>query len=503
MPRKSFLALFFLGAALFGWRLGLPDFWEPDEPDFALISREMLESGDWLLPTRNGAPYAEKPPLLYWMVAGLGKLTGAGINGWTGRIPSALCALGTVLAVATVGSRWFSPGVGMGAALALMTMPLWLLKTRYLLTDMPFAAFSTLALLGLGRSLIEGRPPAWWGFAALGLAVLAKGPSAVVLVGLALAAGGLLSRRNPFPFPWRWIPGGLLVLAIAAPWYLAVRAKDPAFFHEVFWKQNLRFFETVSHRRGFHYYLPTLLWNLFPWILPLLAGLPAAWRARKEPALALALGWFGGMLLLLSVSSVKQEKYLLPLLPAAALLAAWALENRPALAGWTARLAGGALVLAAGALAVSACAWPYFMEPALGLAVAALVCAACLYHSRALGPCLAAFYLAVIILGLPVADRFKSDRSFAERAAALAEGKPLAFYGEDLQSAYPFYAKRKVDYLEAPGGERVAAYLREKPDALLILRERDRKRLPEDISSRMTPVLRGRKDIVAVRWSAP
>ena len=105
MPRRDLLVLTLLAAGLFSWRLGSHDFWEPDEPDFALISREMLQSGDWIVPTRNGARYAEKPPLLYWMVAGLAKLTGAGVNGWTARIPCAACGLLGVWVVYAAGLR--------------------------------------------------------------------------------------------------------------------------------------------------------------------------------------------------------------------------------------------------------------------------------------------------------------------------------------------------------------------------------------------------------------
>ena len=110
--------------------------------------------------------------------------------------------------------------------------------------------------------------------------------------------------------------------------------------------------------------------NLFPWVLPLLAAVPMAWKARRDkPALGLALGWVFGMLVLLSASRVKQDKYLLPLLPAAALLAGWAVEECVGLKKWTARITMGVLALLAGALA--GCAWllPEHRAVCVGLAL--------------------------------------------------------------------------------------------------------------------------------------
>ena len=506
--RRDLAVLALAGGALLFLGLGSRDFGEPDEPDFALISREMLRSGDWIVPTRNGTPYSEKPPLLYWMVAGLGKLTGTGVNGWTGRLPSAACALMAVLAVYLAGRRWLSRDAGLFAALILLTMPLWLLKGRWLLTDMPLAGFLTVAILGLGRGLVEeGTAPAWWGFAALGLAVLAKGPMAIPLVAVVLGGAGLLLSRNPFRPLGRWILGGLLVLAIAAPWYLAVWRLAPRGFLEDCLGQNFRFVQTASHARPWHYYLPAVAYDLFPWSLPALAAIPLAWRARREkPALALALAWFLGMLGLLSLSTVKQGKYMLPFLPAAALLAGWTLVEGGSLTRWTGRLASWALLILAAALGVAAwsCPVPEFRGPLAGLAVAALVCSAAPAflpgRTSVLAAALAAFYIAVVCLAEPVVGRLKSARPFSVAAARMAGPGSLAYYGDDLQAAFPFYADRKVDYVET-SPEGLDRYLRAHPGGLVMMRARDRDRLgPVSDSLRVVLAARvGQDGMVAVR----
>ncbi len=479
--RRDLAVLALAGAALLLWGLGSRDFGEPDEPDFALISREMLRSGDWIVPTRNGVAYSEKPPLLYWMVAGLGKLTGTGVNGWTGRLPSAGCALMAVLAVYLAARRWLSRDAGFAAALILLTMPLWLLKGRWLLTDMPLAGFLAVALLGLGRGLLEeGAAPAWWGFVSLGLAVLSKGPMAIPLAAVTLAGAGILLGRNPFRDLPRWILGGVVALAVAAPWYLAVWKLAPPGFLEDCLGQNFRFVATASHARPWHYYLPAVLYDLFPWSLPALASVPLAWKARREkPALALALAWFLGMLLLLSASRVKQEKYLLPLLPAAALLAGWALTRGGGLLRWTGRVTWGILLILAAALGVAAwlCPVPEFRAPLAGLAVAAAVCSASARGPvTVLAAALAAFYLAAVCLAEPVVGRLKSARPFSEAAARMAGPGPLAYYGDDLQAAFPFYADRRVDYVET-SPEALDRYLSTHSGALVMMRERDWERL--------------------------
>ncbi len=506
MRRKDLLALALLGALLFGWSLGTRDFWEPDEPDFALISREMLQSGDWIVPTRNGVRYAEKPPLLYWMVAGLAKATGTGINGWTARLPSAFCAVVTALALYLAGCRWLSRAAGLTSAVVLMTMPLWWWSGRWLMTDMPFACLVSLAMIGLARPLLEERAPAWWGFVFLGLAVLAKGPLAGALVVAGLGMAGLLLCRNPLRFPLRWIAGGFLVLAVAAPWYwLVYRQAGKGFLLEVLWRQNFRAVETESHAHGPLYYLPNLR-ALFPWVLPFLAAIPMAWKSRREkPALGLVLGWALGMLVLLSIPRVKQAKYLLPMLPGAALLAGWAMEECLALKRWTAQITMGVLAVLAGALL--ACAWllPEQRSTCLGLAVAAATCAASLVWTQATGPALASFCLAAASLALPVADRFKSARPLAEAAVLRAERRTLAYYGDDLQAAYPYYADRRLDYIDANegGGHRLEIYFRAHPDALVLMRLRDYKRLsewnPALLVTLGTPLSRkvGGKDVVA------
>lgn len=519
--KRGLAAVLLLGGVLLGWELGGRDFWEPDEPDFALISREMLASGDWVVPRRNGEPYAEKPPLIYWMTAGAARLLGSEVNGWAARVPCALSALMGSVAVFLLAGRVLGPGRGVAAALILLATPLWLLKGRWLLTDMPLAGFLAVAVAGLSRPLLDGRSPAWWGFVALALAFLAKGPLAVALAFVALAGGGVLAGRNPFR-PWgRWIAGGVLALGMAAPWYLAVAQEaGPEFLKEVLWGQNARFAATGSHHRAWHYYLPALAYDLFPWSLALPAALAMAWRERRaRPLLALALAWFAGGVLLLSASAVKQEKYLLPLLPAFAILVAECLPSRPHLLAWTARCGGATLALVAGGALGAAVLLPGIREPAAALGLVAGLAACAAFTARETAPlavALASGLAALLALGMPLADLRKSARGLSETAARLAGPHPLAFYGEDLQAVYPFYAGRKVLYVPVPvdargeadgeaGGKSLAAFFAAHPDALLILRVRDRDRLPEAVRARLATVLAdqvGSKAITVVAWKA-
>ena len=189
-----------MGLVLFGYRLGVPGLMDPDEGRYAEIAREILLLRDWLIPHLNLFPYLEKPPLVYWLTAASFKVLGD--TELAARLPSATAALGgLLLAYALARTLWGAAPAFMGATV-LATCSGYVVLGRLLTLDMTFAFLFNLAI-GLGYlALRREQPRLWpWAYGALGLAVLSKGPVALLLAGLIWGFWVVLNPPPPQPSP--------------------------------------------------------------------------------------------------------------------------------------------------------------------------------------------------------------------------------------------------------------------------------------------------------------
>lgn len=348
--------------------LGGVGFLGPDEPRYASVGRAMARSGDWITPRLNGQPWFEKPPLTYWLTA-LGHLAHLP-DEWAARLPEALISVGFLAYFYVVLAREFSSRLAMAAASILATSAGWLAYSFAALTDLPMSAALGAAML---MALCGKRPGAWaiWAGVFLGLAILGKGfvPLVLFLPVLVVVRGRRLT---------------LIAAAamIAAPWFLLCwLANGNAFWDDFFWKQHVaRFFTpSLEHVQPFWYYIPVFLAGLFPWTP--LAGLLARRPIYNDIRVRFLGAWLLYGLIFFSIARNKLPGYLLPLLPAAAILLALAWESAPSKAGW---LAGCALLLTVlptvtgilpGALLAGLSRTPVRFEPAglLFVPVAAMV----------------------------------------------------------------------------------------------------------------------------------
>lgn len=326
-------------AALYLSNLGSVGFLGPDEPRYASIGREMARSGDWITPRLDGQPWFEKSPLLYWMTAA-GTLIGLP-GEWAARLPLALVSLAFLLFFHRTLEREFSPGLALVATAILATSAGWIAYSFAAVTDLPMSAALGAAMLiaVFGPSAIERRDPRSrvHGYAAgamLGLAVLAKG-----LVPLVLALPMFLVARG------KRIHMLAATVAVAAPWYLLCGLRNGAvFWQEFLWKHHVqRYFQSgLEHAQPFWYYVPVLLLGLFPWT-PLAALLFRRKTYDDERVRFLALLVLFGFVFF-SGARNKLPGYLLPLLPALAVVLAVAVRRSPGAAWW---LAGSTSLLAA------------------------------------------------------------------------------------------------------------------------------------------------------------
>ncbi len=328
----DWLLLAGLCAFLFFYGLGSFGLIGADEPRYAQVAREMLERHDWITPTLGGVPWLEKPALYYWEAMLSYRVFGA--SDWAARVPSAIDATLMVFAVYFF-LRRFRPGSHLDGALIVASSAGIIGFARAASMDMPLTASLAIALLAWyawHESQSNRHLGLFYAFLALG--TLAKGPVApflaVVIIGIFVLAKGDLSlvKRT------LWLPGLLLFLLIAAPWYIAVQLKNPQFFREFILEHNLARFGTnlYHHPEPFWYYLPVILLGLVPWSVLVVAAtweIAGAWIAEKREMLrsedafnAFLLIWMTVPAVFFSFSQSKLPGYIVPALPAGALLLA-------------------------------------------------------------------------------------------------------------------------------------------------------------------------------------
>jgi 4-amino-4-deoxy-L-arabinose transferase-like glycosyltransferase len=307
-----------VGLVLFFYQLGAAHLMDPDEGRYAEIAREMLAGNDWLIPQLNFLPYLEKPPLVYWLTAASFKVFG--FSAAAARLPVALSALAGLFLAYGLGRAFWGPLAGVLGALVLSTSVGYVVLGRILTLDMVFALFLNLAI-GLGYlALSREYSRLWlWAYLALALAVLTKGPVAVLLTGLTWIIWVAVSR-------WPWRPfinlrGWLLLALVTLPWLVYVQWRFPEFFQFFIIEQHFgRFLTPVIHPEPLYYYIPVLLGLLLPWtwLFPWTLGRGHAFRDPDERFLII---WAAVIVIFFSLSRGKLVPYILPaLLPLALLL---------------------------------------------------------------------------------------------------------------------------------------------------------------------------------------
>jgi len=313
----SYLFLFF--------NLGAYSLKEPDEGRYAEIPREMVEQGDYLVPHLNYVRYFEKPPLLYWLTAGSYKAFG--VSEWSFRFPNALVALLCVLITFFFVSRWFTKRIGILSSLMLLSSFGFFALARIVTIDMLFA-FLLFASLSCFYEFYRKKRSLFLHlfFVALALAVLAKGPVAVILLGATILLFLLVEKKLSFLGKTLSIKGLLIFAVIAVPWFVLVCIREKEFFYFFFVDQHfLRFLTTKHHRSGpIYYFLPVLFGGLFPWSIFIPRAIIRFWRAKE---MRFFLIWSLVVFGFFSLSGSKLPPYILPIFPAIAIVLAVLFER--------------------------------------------------------------------------------------------------------------------------------------------------------------------------------
>ncbi|MCZ6855346.1 MAG: glycosyltransferase family 39 protein, partial [Gammaproteobacteria bacterium] len=333
---KQLVILFLVGAVILTAGLGMRDPWPSDEPRYALVAKEMVESGSWLLPRVGGVLYPDKPPLFFWVVSVFFLITGS--IRVAIFMPSLLAGIGVLWLVTDLARRLWNPQVAIWTGATLLLIVQFPLQMKGGQIDGLLCFWTTLGLYGFSRHLLIGPDWRWYAVAGLaaGFGVITKG---VGFLPFLIFIPYAFATRADWPVSrMRWNDGRWLLaplafaLAIAVwlvPMLLATNSETEndliQYRDNILLKQTVaRYADAWGHLRPPWYlftnaipwlWLPVSL--LFPWFFP------AWWRdlKSKDPTTLLFGGWIVLMLLFFSLSEGKRSVYIFPAAPVLALLA--------------------------------------------------------------------------------------------------------------------------------------------------------------------------------------
>jgi 4-amino-4-deoxy-L-arabinose transferase-like glycosyltransferase len=317
-----------ISLAVLFFRLGSLPLSGADEPRYARIAQEMHDRGAWVTPTLEGKPWLEKPPLYYWITSPLFSLFES--HETAARVGPAVCALIAGIAIFFLGSAYGARLAGMFGSLILLTSLGFVGFGRSASTDMPFTCCITISMALLAAAVEKDIGwKIWLAYIFLGLAVLGKGPVAIILVAGAGLGFWLFDERGIIPQRWRIIPGIFITAAISIPWFwLAFRQNGYAFPAAFFINHNLARYLTDVHHHSepVYYFFPVAIALFFPWsgwLLMLASKSPMDalrnWR-QWNPGLVFLVCWFLFPIIFFSLSKSKLAGYILPSLPPLALI---------------------------------------------------------------------------------------------------------------------------------------------------------------------------------------
>jgi 4-amino-4-deoxy-L-arabinose transferase-like glycosyltransferase len=478
----AMLAVAFIGIVLF-FRLGEPTFWDPDEAHYAQTSREMIASGDWLAPYYNDEPFFDKPALFH-MLQGAAMAT-FGSTEFAARLVPALAALALISITVWLGRALGSKDVGVVAGFLLAASPAVFALARYAILDTVFAAFLFGGAACVAVAALEDRPRLQWpGYVLVALAVLTKGPLALALCGLAFVVACVSSadlRRRLLRL--HWVVGVILVIAIAAPWFLYMwRRFGDGFVNGYVLDENIRLFATsrFANQPGPWFYFQILATGLLPWtgvivgrlvddVLAVVSG------ERLDSFEILLWSWVAVIVGFFTASTFKLDHYVFPAAPALSLLFArgWAdLHRAPVARRNLATRIGGWMV--GPMLVVMGVGVGFFIIARLDLPAAAvavpIVMTACGFavtvfmnvQVRRGGPPprvpwfgltgLLSAYLGIILFALPALEQRKVIPDVARVVAARAspEHRIASYRLNRWNPVFRFYVDRHVTLLENP-----------------------------------------------------
>lgn len=360
----SLIVFFFLCLWILLYRLGEPNFYHVrNESRRAQIVREMLRSGNWLIPHLEEEPILTKPPLFYWAAALCSR--GGTVTEGSVRLPSALAGVGIVLISMLLARAMFGWRAAWVSGWVLLTTNFFMHQTRYAELEALLALFTTAATYCFWRAATAASGTRRWFclfYLMLGLGMMTKGPFALTFPLIPIIGFVLLYKKSITIVRRDILLPSLLFFIVMLPWPCVVMYHYPDFYKLVLWETVIRAATGYVHQEPVYYYFTQLPREFFPWIfvLPCAALLALGARcASMRRQLVFILLWFFGNLVFMSLLKSKRDYYLFPLTPAAALLVGatwevlwrWAQEKIATTAAWLPKVLCTTGLVCAGAAA--------------------------------------------------------------------------------------------------------------------------------------------------------
>lgn len=312
------LAVFALLA--FTWKIGGYPLTDHDETLYSEVGREVSLHSDWWTLHWQGKPWFIHAPLTMWIQSLSFRLFG--ISEASARLHSVIFALGLVMLTAAFGRMLYGRRVGLIAGLILVSSPIFLVIARMAILDMPFTFFMTLAIFLFVKAWRENDRrmyPFFW--LAVGLATLTKGLWGLVFPCMVCFIYAVTGRERRRLLDWRLYASSAVWAVLVLPWVIAETSRYGRDFLGPFLATNTyeRLTTSVCNHSGpWWYYVPMILVGLFPWSV--LWG-TSFFRKRGEHAV-LFTAWIVPALILHSIARTKLPNYLMPMMPAFALMLA-------------------------------------------------------------------------------------------------------------------------------------------------------------------------------------
>ncbi len=319
MNKKVTIIILLLFLAIYIVPLNVRPLVMPDETRYAEMGREMVQSGDWIVPRLNGLRYFEKPPLGHWLNALSIKLLGE--NAFAVRLPGALSAALSALMLAMLIRRFTgeTSAALLAASVFLTCLEIFAIGT-FCVLDSIFSLFLTASIASFFCAFMESRPSKKAVFLtaagiSAGLAFLTKGFLAFIIPASVIVPFTIWQRRFGQLLRMFWLP--LLVAVLTAlPWSIMIHLKEPDFWRYFFWVEHIdRFLKPGGgqHPKPFWFFIPVILVGTLPWTEHIVA---AIYKIRdnclKDPLVRFAICWFIFPFLFFSASSGKLVTYILP-----------------------------------------------------------------------------------------------------------------------------------------------------------------------------------------------
>ncbi|BBO16409.1 glycosyltransferase [Candidatus Brocadia pituitae] len=485
---------------LFLFNTGKRDLWAPDEPRYAQVSKEMRDTGNFVVPHLNSAPYPDKPPLLFWLI-NLFSLSFGKITALSSRLPSAFAGIGCCLALFYFGKRLYrNTRIGLLSALILATSAKFLWMAHRAAFDVLLTFFVTMAIIcfqkGYAGQKNKGRYyTLFYTFMALG--VLTKGPVGFILpFCVVLTYLALKKDARAFKDTRPWIGGTLFVFMVFTWVFLAGVYGGKEYTYQILFNQNVgRFSNSFAHQRPFYYYFIYFPVNFSPWsifIPSIVIFLVSRKGRRKIGEILLPLVWFVVVFIFFSIVSGKRDIYVLPLYPAASLLTAWFLnefieqfrERSFKKTGYypCSVLCGVALVSGVFLPVVVYKMYPQYASLSIPFAIilvtGGILLSRFIKHARIIPFLFTFIFMILIIFNLstlkviPVLNQYKSAKEICDKANSMIKpGERLALYNF-FRDPYLFYTGR--NYLEIiRGGDDLMQFLKAQERVFLFIQEKD------------------------------